>query len=64
VKKHGTTGAAIKEANKTKKYIGQTLIIPILIQGQSSTSKQPSIQKQTTYKVVAGDSLSVIAKKI
>jgi peptidoglycan endopeptidase LytF len=68
-KKYGTTVAAIKEANNLTNdttRLGQTLIIPILIgantnETDQSVTQQPTQSHATTYSVVAGDSLSVIA---
>ncbi|MGM0876623.1 MAG: LysM peptidoglycan-binding domain-containing protein [Bacillota bacterium] len=75
-KKYGTTVDAIKEVNNLTSdatRLGQTLIIPILIDGTAITKTAPTTtqtptqtqtQTQTTsYTVVSGDSLSVIAKR-
>ncbi|WP_232329112.1 LysM peptidoglycan-binding domain-containing protein [Metabacillus litoralis] len=70
-KKYGTTVAAIKEANNLANdttRLGQKLIIPILIGANTNETNQPITQQPTqshatTYSVVSGDSLSVIAKR-
>ncbi|MBY0096193.1 LysM peptidoglycan-binding domain-containing protein [Mesobacillus maritimus] len=67
-KKYGTTVEAIKEANSLETdntFLGQTLIIPKLIGGQNNQSSPStnSPQANSTYTVVSGDSLSVIAKR-
>jgi len=66
-KKYGTTVEAIKEANKLETdntTLGQTLIIPRLIGGQNNQpSPTGSPQATSTYTVVSGDSLSLIAKR-
>jgi peptidoglycan DL-endopeptidase LytF len=66
-KKYGTTVDAIKEANKLTTdatRLGQKLIIPALV-GGSQTSVTPPAAKTnvSSYTVVSGDSLSVIAKR-
>jgi peptidoglycan DL-endopeptidase LytF len=67
-KKYNTTVAAIKEANgltSDSTRLGQMLIIPLHIDGQTS-QLAPSSSQQTetsTYTVVAGDTLSGIAKR-
>ncbi|WP_423801883.1 LysM peptidoglycan-binding domain-containing protein [Neobacillus sp. SAB-20_R2A] len=71
-KKYGTTVEGIKQANNMNSdatFIGQTLIIPILIGSEPSNGEArevtPTAQNQaiSTYTVVSGDSLSVIAKR-
>jgi peptidoglycan DL-endopeptidase LytF len=68
--KYGTTSEAIKEANQLsseKILIGQVLVIPINIHNNIITDLTPSTSNPssvaTTYKVVAGDTLYLIAKK-
>ncbi|MEW9052492.1 MAG: LysM peptidoglycan-binding domain-containing protein [Neobacillus sp.] len=67
-KKYNTSVAAIKEANgltSDSTRLGQMLIIPLHIDGQTS-QLAPSSSQQTetsTYTVVAGDTLSGIAKR-
>lgn len=72
-KKYGTTVEGIKQANNLNSdatFLGQTLIIPVLI-GSGSTNGQaqeviqapPQNPTVSTYTVVSGDSLSVIAKR-
>ncbi|WP_042374136.1 C40 family peptidase [Neobacillus jeddahensis] len=71
-KKYGVTVNAIKEANgmtSDDTRLGQTLIIPQIINGQTTAPAtnipQPATQNQASkYTVVAGDSLSVIAKRL
>jgi peptidoglycan DL-endopeptidase LytF len=63
-KKYGTTVEAIKEANGLTSdavKIGQTLMIPSEV-GTSGAAVNTT-QSSSTYTVVAGDSLSVIAKR-
>lgn len=71
-KKYGTLVAEIKEANNLTNdstRLGQILIIPITISGQhshpepASTAQPQPLVQMNTYTVVAGDSLSVIAKR-
>lgn len=62
-KKYGTTVAAIKEANKLTSdnvKIGQAIVIPKLI---DANKVQAPVTPSEEYTVVAGDSLSIIAKK-
>ncbi|WEG12460.1 LysM peptidoglycan-binding domain-containing protein [Pullulanibacillus sp. KACC 23026] len=68
-KEYNISVDAIKEANgltSDSTYLGQTLIIPQMI-GDQQTPAAPSVTssstQNTTYKVVSGDSLSVIAKR-
>nr|WP_264757809.1 peptidoglycan endopeptidase [Neobacillus dielmonensis] len=68
-KNYGTTAEAIKEANglvNDAVNLGQTLIIPVVM-GTSipaAATPSPAAPNQTSsYTVVAGDSLSVIAKR-
>jgi peptidoglycan DL-endopeptidase LytF len=67
-KKYNTTVAAIKEANgltSDSTRLGQMLIIPLHINGQTSQLAPSSSQKTetSTYTVIAGDTLSGIAKR-
>lgn len=72
-KKYGTTVEGIKQANNLNSdatFLGQTLIIPVLMgseptNGQAEEVSQAPPQNPTvsTYTVVSGDSLSVIAKR-
>ncbi|WP_182102456.1 LysM peptidoglycan-binding domain-containing protein [Niallia taxi] len=72
-KKYGVTVDSIKQANgltSDATRLGQTLIIPMVIGATSTTTPIPAPTEQaptqsqsTTYVVVAGDSLSVIAKR-
>lgn len=72
-KKYGTTVEAIKEANNLTSdstRLGQMLIIPAML-GQPSTltsptsvpAPAPAASQSSSYSVVAGDSMSVIAKR-
>lgn len=68
-KKYGVTVDAIKEANQMTSdaiRLGQTLIIPVLMgSGSSDPAVTTTTQTQgSTYTVVSGDSLSVIAKRL
>ncbi|WP_249366419.1 C40 family peptidase [Neobacillus rhizophilus] len=72
-KKYGTTVEGIKLANNLNSdatFLGQTLIIPVLIgsgptigQAQEVIQAPPQNPTISTYTVVSGDSLSVIAKR-
>jgi peptidoglycan DL-endopeptidase LytF len=70
-KKYGTTVDAIKEANKLttdETNLGQTLIIPALVgdnitQGNTPVTPPATKTNVSSYTVVSGDSLSVIAKR-
>lgn len=67
-KKYGTTVDAIKEANSLTSdatFLGQTLTIPMIIGGSTTPVAPVETDKtqSTSYIVVAGDSLSVIAKR-
>jgi peptidoglycan DL-endopeptidase LytF len=77
-KNYGVTVHAIKQANgltSDSTRLGQELIIPVLIEGQTTTplvtldpSPEPADQPQpatktSTYTIVAGDTLSSIAKR-
>ncbi|GGH78718.1 LysM repeat protein [Pullulanibacillus pueri] len=67
-KKYGTTVEAIKTANGLKSdatQLGQTLIIPMVIgtQAAAPSSGSSTTISGSTYSVVSGDSLSVIAKR-
>ncbi|MCT8137790.1 LysM peptidoglycan-binding domain-containing protein [Anaerobacillus sp. CMMVII] len=62
-KQYNTTTAAISEANNLTSdqvRIGQTLIIPVLITGNQTTQATVAT---TTYTVVSGDSLSLLANR-
>ncbi|MCQ6276328.1 LysM peptidoglycan-binding domain-containing protein [Bacillus sp. V3B] len=69
-KKYGTTVDGIKKANilaSDTTRLGQTLIIPTLIGEMQKTNITPtpvSSQAVSTYTVMSGDSLSVIAKRL
>lgn len=70
-KQYNVTADAIREANQLngdKILIGQVLIIPHIIQNTAESVILPAsppveAQPSTSYKVVAGDSLSIIAKR-
>jgi peptidoglycan endopeptidase LytF len=67
-KRYGVTVDAIREANKLTSdatRLGQTLIIPAVIGGTQTLTTAPTQNetKTTSYTVVSGDSLSVIAKR-
>jgi peptidoglycan DL-endopeptidase LytF len=67
-KKYDTTVAAIKEVNgltSDSTRLGQMLIIPVHINGQTSQlAPAASTQSETSsYTVIAGDTLSAIAKR-
>nr|WP_276541051.1 LysM peptidoglycan-binding domain-containing protein [Salipaludibacillus agaradhaerens] len=61
-KRFGTTTVALRNANNLTSdvlQVGQRLVIP----GTTSSAPPPSGSTSTTYTVVSGDSLSVIAKR-
>lgn len=65
-KRYVTTVETIKTLNKLTSdqiYVGQILIIPKPTEEQTTVPLQPTEETSLVYTVIAGDSLSVIAKR-